>query len=68
MATPRYRCSKCSLGVIVLSKDGETHVIRGCKCEAGVIADMSATVVARGGMRQTGPRPKLSLTIDSVKE
>ncbi len=48
---PRYRCSACSMGVIVLANTEQTTVIRGCKCEnASIVADCSATVVARGGV------------------
>ncbi len=60
MAKPRYRCSKCAMGVIVLPKGDETHIIRGCTCDAPISADMSATVVACGGVQQTARKSTLT--------
>lgn len=68
MAKPRYRCSKCSMGVIVLPNGSETpHIIRACTCDASITADMSATVVACGGVQQAVKRPVLTTTA-TVKE
>lgn len=43
---PKYQCSKCSLAVLV--QDG--HVIKACKCDAPIAANMTATVKGVGGL------------------
>lgn len=66
MAKPRYRCSKCFMGVIVLPNGSEApHIIRACTCDASITADMSATVVACGGVQQVSKRPVLTATPSS---
>lgn len=49
MVEPLYRCAECGLAVIVIGE----HVIRGCKHEdATVVAQVTATVRAHGGLQQ----------------
>ena len=43
-----YRCAQCGLAVIVT--DGA--VVRGCSCEAAVVADMSSTLAGAGGVKE----------------
>lgn len=43
-----YKCSKCNLAVIVLPN---TEPIKGCKCEAAIIADISAQTFAQAGLK-----------------
>lgn len=50
---PRFRCSQCQRAAIVL--DGQ--VIRACRHDAPVIGEMSARVVAVGGMTFGAPPP-----------
>lgn len=38
---PKYYCNKCKLAVIALP-DGK--ILKACKCEASIIANMEATV------------------------
>lgn len=42
-----YKCKKCGLGVIVTKE----KVIKACKCEAPVVADMTAVASGRGGVK-----------------
>lgn len=44
----QYKCSQCSLAVIVLP---EQTPIKGCVCEAPIVAEMSATATASGGLK-----------------
>lgn len=37
---PKYQCSKCKLAVLVTAD----AVIRGCACNAPIVANMQATV------------------------
>jgi hypothetical protein len=68
MSKPRYRCSKCSMGVIVLPNGSEApHIIRACTCDAAISADMSATVVACGGVQQAKKKPVLTAIVTSVR-
>lgn len=61
MTKPRYRCSKCGMGVIVLPNGSETpHILRACTCDASITADMSATVVACGGVQQAAKKSSLT--------
>jgi hypothetical protein len=46
-----YKCSKCNLAVIVL--EGK-EPIKACKCNAPIIADMTATVKAQMGVNNNG--------------
>lgn len=41
-----YRCAECGRAVAVV----EGNMIRACACEAGVIAEMSATARGAGGL------------------
>jgi len=43
-----YHCEKCKLPVLV-TKEGK--VIKACKCEATVIADMKATVYSQSKLK-----------------
>lgn len=43
-----YSCAQC--GLLVLMIDGKP--VRGCGCDAAVIADMRATTGGAGGVRQ----------------
>lgn len=45
---PRYRCSACGLGVIVLCVE---HVIRACRCNAPIAATMTCEMKGAGGVR-----------------
>lgn len=49
-----YYCKECERPVIV--RKGE--IIRACKHDAPVIAGMSATATAHGGLRAEGKREK----------
>lgn len=42
-----YKCSKCNLAVIVLPN---AEPIKACKCEAAIVAEMSATASGHGGL------------------
>ena len=42
-----YKCSKCSLAVIVLPN---IEPIKACKCEAPIIAEMKAHATGQGGV------------------
>lgn len=42
-----YKCSNCKLSVIVLP---DTEPIKGCKCAAPIIADISAQTFAKAGL------------------
>lgn len=42
-----YHCSKCKLAVIV--REGE--IIKACKCDAPVVAEMSAEATGYGGVQ-----------------
>lgn len=46
-----YKCSKCNLAVIVLPN---TEPIKACKCDAPIIAEMSATVNVKVGVSNGG--------------
>jgi hypothetical protein len=50
MNTPKYSCSKCGMGVIVIPNE---KPIKACKCEnATVVANMEATVIrCTGGIK-----------------
>lgn len=45
-SAPKYQCSKCSLAVLV---HGE-NVIKACKCDAPILANMEATMKGTGGV------------------
>jgi hypothetical protein len=42
-----YKCSNCQLGVIVL----DDEIIKACKCDAPIVAEMSATAKGEGGVK-----------------
>ncbi len=42
-----YKCSRCKLLVIVLPN---TEIIKACKCDASIIADIKATATGNGGV------------------
>lgn len=44
---PKYHCAKCNLAVLV---HGE-NVIRGCKCDAPVVANMQAKAHGSSSMK-----------------
>jgi hypothetical protein len=46
-----YKCSKCGLAVIVTTG---IEPIKACKCEAPIIADMTATVTVKVGVSNGG--------------
>ena len=46
-ATPKYQCAACCLAVAV-TPDGT--IIRGCRCDAGVVANMQATAHGAGAL------------------
>ncbi len=51
---PRYTCTTCGLGVLVVGD----QVIRGCfHLDAPVAGEMEATVYARGGLSNGPPLP-----------
>ena len=43
-----YVCSKCGLSVIVTP---EGTVIRACTCEAPIVANLSAGLAGKGGVK-----------------
>lgn len=43
---PRFTCSACGLGVVVLGE----HKVFGCTCGAPVSASCSVTLAGRGGV------------------
>jgi hypothetical protein len=43
-----YRCSKCGMAVIVIPNE---KPIRACKCNATIIADISAVTHGKGGLK-----------------
>ena len=43
-----YKCGKCGIAVIVTP---DKEVIKPCKCEASVIAELSATTQGIGGVK-----------------
>ena len=45
-STPKYQCAKCSLAVLV---HGE-NVIRACKCDAAVVANIVAKCAGKAGV------------------
>jgi hypothetical protein len=46
-----YRCSVCTSPVTVLQGTGGTVVVRACGCAGPIVADLSARVEGRGGLR-----------------
>lgn len=43
-----YKCSKCGLSVIIIKDE---KPIKACKCEASIIAEMSAVTIGKGGLK-----------------
>jgi hypothetical protein len=42
-----YKCSKCNMPVVVIND----KVIKVCKCEAPIIAEISATATGKGNVK-----------------
>lgn len=42
----KYQCSKCKIAVMVLPD----QVIKGCKCDAPITANMTGNVEVKGGL------------------
>ena len=61
-----YKCSECGLAVIVTPAP-DYKVIRPCKHEGAVIADLSATTQGMGGVKTISPTLEPSINTAIVK-
>lgn len=43
----KYYCNECKLAVIVLP---EQEPIKGCKCNAPIVANMSSSMIVKAGV------------------